>query len=41
MKTLMSYWVSDTGILGKKNSKLSQEESNLRPSDYKSGTQVK
>ena len=26
--------VSDTGILGKRNSEFSQQESNLRPSDY-------
>ena len=29
--------VSDTGILGKRNSEFSQQESNLRPSDYKFG----
>ena len=27
----------DTGILGKRNSEFSQQESNLRPSDYWSG----
>ena len=25
---------NDTGILGKRNSEFSQQESNLRPSDY-------
>ena len=28
---------NDTGILGKSNSEFSQQESNLRPSDYKFG----
>ena len=30
---MMSYSVSDTGILGKRNSEFSQQESNLRPSE--------
>ena len=30
----MIFSVSDTGILGKRNSEFSQQESNLRPSDY-------
>ena len=28
---------NDTGILGKRNSEFSQQESNLRPSDYQFG----
>ena len=28
---------NDTGILGKRNSEFSQQESNLRPPDYKFG----
>ena len=34
---MIFFSVSDTGILGKRNSEFSQQESNLRPSDYKFG----
>ena len=31
---MMYYWVSDTGILGKRKSECSYPELNLRPYDY-------
>ena len=34
---MMHYSVNDTGKLGKRNSEFSQQESNLRPSDYQFG----
>ena len=34
---MIFFSVSNTGILGKRNSEFSQQESNLRPSDYQFG----